>query len=94
MERSPEAALAEAETNAVQARALMQHPAMQRAFSLVEQKLTDGWKNTSPLAKDERELAWQMLQALEAVKKEIAVAIVAPEIVRRNTRSARTAKRN
>lgn len=87
MTRSADTILTEADAAARQARAAIEHPGLQRAFANVEAHCLAQIRHSDPAhGQGEREAAFLMLRALDALRADLAAAAAGAAIAKRNLR--------
>ncbi|HEY4252313.1 MAG TPA: hypothetical protein VGM87_13965 [Roseomonas sp.] len=89
MARDPAAIVSDAEQAAQQARALLDQPALQRAFAAAEAAYLTRIRQSDPVTgKDERETNFMLLHALDALRADLTATASGGAIARRNFRSS------
>jgi hypothetical protein len=87
MARNADTILADADAAARQARAAIEHPGLQRAFANVEAHCLGQIRHSDPAhGREEREAAFLMLRALDALRADLAAAAAGAAIAKRNLR--------
>lgn len=86
-------ALSEAETRAREARTVADHPGLQAAFKRLEADYMRQIRISAPDKATERESAYFMLRALDALRADIAATLNGAAVTQRNLRSRLVLKR-
>ncbi|HEY4252994.1 MAG TPA: hypothetical protein VGM87_17420 [Roseomonas sp.] len=94
MARDADTILADAETVARQAKAVLDQPGLQRAFAQLEAQYLTQIRHSDPAhGQPERESAFLMLRALDALRADLAAAAAGAAIAHRNLRFAANRQR-
>lgn len=89
MQREPSTIVAEADIAARDARAVLEHPGLKRAFAAAEGAYLARIRKSDPATgHDERESAFLLLRALDALREDLAATAAGGAIARRNLRSS------
>lgn len=77
---------AEAERLAAGTRSLLENPAVSAAFERLEAVYTSAWRHSAPGATTDREHAFMMLRALDALKADLESVVTGGRVAAHNVR--------
>lgn len=89
MQRDAHTIVSEADIAARGAKAVLESPALQRAFAAAETEYIERIRKSDPVTgRDERETCFLLLHALDALRADLAATAAGGAIARRNLRSS------